>query len=137
MDTKNQSNPLLEKLWKQIDIINEKIALKNLSKKSEVDEIISFPLSKIKALENAECAEYAFMIAQHGVFIQRELNTVINYQNWIKRHTREFTDINEKREIAITLEKLNVQYTQLQYIITRLEFLSKAMSNLSFSRRNK
>ena len=137
MDTKNQSSPLLDKLWNQIDKINEKIGLKRVSKVSQIDEIINLSLPDLKSLENSQCAEYAFMIAQHGLFVQRELNTVTNYQNWIKKHLRDFVDPNQKREIGLTLEKLNIQFTQLQYVITRLEFLSKAMSNLSFTRRSK
>ena len=105
-------------------------------KNSKVEDILLLSPEQLKGMDKAECAEYAFMLAQHALYIQKQINTTQTYKQWLQKHRRQFIEDHDKNKVVQLIDYLEIQYSQLQHIVQRVEYLSKCVSNLGFSRRN-
>ncbi len=126
----------LEELQNKVEGIYKKVCLHVILKNSKVENILSLSLEQLKGLDKGECAEYAFMLAQHALYIQKTINTTQTYKQWLQKHQRQFIEDHDKTKVAQLIDHLEIQYSQLEYIVQRVDYLSKCMSNLGFSRRN-
>lgn len=125
----------MKELHSKVQAIHKKVCLHVVLKNSQIEDIFRFSLQQLKTLDKADCAEYAFMVAQHALYIQKEINTTLTYKQWLQKNQRYFVDDADKIRITQLMDHLNIQYSELQHIVQRVEYLSKCLTNLSFSRR--
>lgn len=56
-----------------------------VSQDSEIDEVFSIGMEELGKMPNQKIAEYAFIIARYGTYLQKELNKEKAARNWAKR----------------------------------------------------
>lgn len=67
----------------ELRLKNNKLSF--VSEDSEIDEIFTIGIEELGKMPNQKIAEYAFVIARYGTFLQKELNKEKSARNWAKK----------------------------------------------------
>lgn len=67
----------------ELRLKNNKLSF--VSEDSEIDDIFTIDIEELGKMPNQKIAEYAFVIARYGTFLQKELNKEKSARNWAKR----------------------------------------------------
>ena len=122
--SKTLSDQRLEELQNKVEAIYKKVCLHVILKNSKVEDILLLSPEQLKSLDKAECSEYAFMLAQHALYIQKTINTTQTYRQWLQKHQRQFIEDHDKTKVIQLIDHLEIQHSQLQHIVQRVEYLS-------------
>jgi|ETNvirenome_6_85_1030632.scaffolds.fasta_scaffold71466_2 hypothetical protein len=151
----------IESQWNEIDQLlndyDERLCLKHITHSPEVEKILTISYVELKALSAERCGECAVLLAQYGIFVQKEINRQTakmkwaekgihimaakygkNYSQYMKFEEKQATIISDN-SAAFKLHKLK-QISQaivdeLSYITSRINTMGQSFIELQNTKR--
>jgi hypothetical protein len=140
------NNPELETAQDILDSFEQIHQLSGVVIPDSLDKIWNLPYNRLQKLSAVECAEYAFILAQYSMYVQKIYNREKSKVEWLenKIHELSFDKLNDydqytKYDVKLRLiAKENKPFNDLlkhlsytKQIMTRLEFLPTSIKVLS------
>ncbi len=139
MDQKEQQQNSFQKHKEEITEllrkIDRRLCLGEYTATSDVENMLLMSRKELKKLTREECKEYAFLLNQHALFIQRDLNHYEAWQDQVIRMKAKLLDVDQKVMCDHIIEAANLKIIKTRYIPKRIETMAKNLDNLAFERK--
>jgi len=115
------------------------LGIPDMSAPSIVEVILEMSLEEFRDRNNVELAEFAVMLAQHSMFLQKEENKCKAFMKWAEQIKKVITDQEDKTKLARWMENISMRQQTVSFMSRKVDLLSASISNLaktrSFQRR--
>ena len=102
---------------------------------SDVEGILLMSREQLKKLSREDCKDYSWLLNQHALFIQKDIN---HCSAWVDEATRIKTkclDAEDKVKCDDIIEAANLKILKAQYLPKRIEAMAKNLDNIAFERK--
>ena len=103
--------------------------------RSKVEEILEIPFAILQTLSYIELAEYAVILSQYALFLQKKSNESQAFLDWAKASTNRFMS-EDKAKLIVWVRNINTRFTMVSYLARRVETMVQSLSGLSRMRYN-
>ena len=103
--------------------------------RSKVEEILELPFAILQTLSYIELAEFAVMLSQYALFLQKKSNESQAFLDWAKASTNRFMS-EDKAKLIVWVRNINTRLTMVAYLARRVETMVNSLSNLSRMKYN-
>ncbi|KKM13342.1 hypothetical protein LCGC14_1717200 [marine sediment metagenome] len=103
--------------------------------RSKVEEILELPFAILQTLSYIELAEFAVMLSQYALFLQKKSNEAQAFLDWAKASTNRFMS-EDKAKLIVWVRNINTRLTMVAYLARRVETMVNSLSNLSRMKYN-
>lgn len=103
--------------------------------RSKVEEILELPFAILQTLSYIELAEFAVMLSQYALFLQKESNKAQAFLDWAKASTNRFMS-EDKAKLIVWVRNINTRLTMVAYLARRVETMIQSLNNLSRMKYN-
>lgn len=117
----------------------EYLGIPDMSAQSIVEDILQMSLPQFRERNNIELAEFAVMLSQHSMFLQKEENKCKAFMKWSEQISRIITDQADKTRLNKWVKNISMRQQTISFMSRKVDLLSESISNLakarSFQRR--
>lgn len=124
-----------EKVTDLLRKIDKRLCLGEYTATSDVENMLLISREELKKLDREQCKEYSFMLNQHALFVQRDLNHYAAWKDQIIRIKAKCLDVDQKTMCDNLVEIADLKILKGQYIPKRIEAMAKNLDNLAFERK--
>ena len=103
--------------------------------RSKVEEVLELPFAILQTLSYIELAEFAVMLSQYALFLQKKSNESQAFLDWAKASTNRFMS-EDKAKLIVWVRNINTRLTMVAYLARRVETVVNSLSNLSRMKYN-
>lgn len=97
--------------------------------RSEIEKIFELSVQQIREERTMHLAEYAFMLSQYLVFLQKKSNECDGFLKWARNiNSRLFNE--DKAKAGRLVQKVELRQSRIAYLSRRIEFYAQSMQNI-------
>lgn len=116
------------------------LGIPDMASQSETEEILLMTRKDFRNKNNIELAEFAVMLCQHSMFLQKEENKCKAFMRWAEQISKIITDQNDKTRLSRWMKNISMRQQTVSFMSRKADLLSDSVTNLakarSFERRN-
>lgn len=97
--------------------------------RSEIEKIFELSVQDMREEKTMTLAEYAFMLSQYLIFLQKKSNECDGFLKWVKNiNSKLFND--DKAKAGRLVQKVELRLSRISYLSRRIELFCQAIQGI-------